>query len=155
MRGGRPLSAMEEVPLVQEYFRSSRPEEFSALTVFDGPRRLIVHNDAHTPGRQANSITHELSHALLMHEPRVALVAGCRDCDIDEEDEATWLAGVLLITDDAAMAMARGGYTLAQAAARYGVSESLVQWRLNMSGHKPASSEPHTDTGPDAALSTV
>jgi hypothetical protein len=32
------------------------------------------------------------------------------------------------------MAMARNGYSLADAALRYGVSESLMRWRLSMSG---------------------
>lgn len=128
------LRTLREVPQVQEYFRQVRPEEFSALTVFDGSVRLIVHNDSHAKGRQANNITHELSHGLLMHEPQVALVNGCRDWNADAEEEATWLAGVLLVTDDAAMALARSGYTIADGAKRYGVSEQLLTWRMNMSG---------------------
>lgn len=129
-----PLSGMSEIPVVREYFSEARQTEFCALTVFDGARRLVVHNDAHTPGRQASDITHELSHGLLMHEPRAALIAGCRDWDPDAEEEANWLAGVLLVTDDAAVAMARGGHSLSDGAKRYGVSEQLMQWRLNMSG---------------------
>ena len=42
---------------------------FSGVTVFRGPRRTIVFNDAHAPGRQANDIGHELSHGLLLHTP--------------------------------------------------------------------------------------
>lgn len=46
---------------------------FSAMTVFLGSRRVIVHNDAHNPGRQASDIGHELAHGLLLHSPTPAL----------------------------------------------------------------------------------
>jgi len=39
----------------------------SAVTVFSGTARVIVHNDAHAPARQASNLTHELAHALLLH----------------------------------------------------------------------------------------
>jgi len=82
---------------------------FSAVTVFDGRRRTIVHSDGHAPGRQNNNVTHELSHGLLLHPPTPALDdVGCRNWNQDIEDEAGWLAGELLVTPEAAMAVARG-----------------------------------------------
>src|SRR4051794_24012052 len=61
------------------YLITGEPEVFSAMTVFAGRRRLIVHNDGHTTARQNSNIGHELSHGLLGHPPTPALdAAGCR-----------------------------------------------------------------------------
>ena len=69
---------------------------FSAVTVFDGTRRAIVHNDSHAPVRQNSNISHELGHGLLAHPPTPAMDdTGCRIWNADIEDEATWLAGCL------------------------------------------------------------
>ncbi|WP_442943919.1 ImmA/IrrE family metallo-endopeptidase [Nocardia sp. NBC_00508] len=71
---------------------------FSGLTLFDGPRRAIVHNEAHSPGRQASDIAHEQGHGLRMHPPApLHDGCGCRKWNADHEDEATFLAGALLV----------------------------------------------------------
>lgn len=111
------------------------PESFSAVTVFRGSHRKIVHNDQHVPGRQNSNIAHELSHALLLHDPTPALDdTGCRLWNQDHEEEANWLAGTLLIPAAAAIRIARNRWTVEDAADRYGVSPQMVQWRLNMTG---------------------
>jgi Zn-dependent peptidase ImmA (M78 family) len=51
------------------YFSQIDTDSFSAVTVFRGYRRLIVHNENHHPHRQASNLAHELSHTLLEHEP--------------------------------------------------------------------------------------
>ena len=108
---------------------------FSAVTVFRGSRRLIVHNDAHAPGRRVSNVAHELSHGLLLHPPTPALDAnGCRLWNQTVEDEATWLAGCLLIPEDAAVVVARRGLTLSEAAAQFQVTPSMVSYRLNVTG---------------------
>ncbi len=111
------------------------PEVFSAVTVFNGPRRVIVHNDGHSPARQHSNLCHELSHGLLLHPPTPAMDdSGCRVWNQDVEDEATWLAGCLLVTEQAALATARGRWTLVEAAERFGVSEAMMQFRINKTG---------------------
>jgi Zn-dependent peptidase ImmA (M78 family) len=134
-----PIVALSEfemdAPAMAAYFAGTNRSDFSALTVFRGSRRLIVYNDSHTRARQASDLAHELSHGLLLHEPKPALnAAGCRDWDGEVEEEADWLAGILLVPDDAAVALARNHYSDADAAKRYGVSEPLMRWRLNVSG---------------------
>jgi len=110
-------------------------EAFSAVTVFDGPRRAIVHNDSHAPARQNSNISHELSHGLLGHPPTPALDdTGCRVWNQDIEDEASWLSGCLLVTEEAALAIARGRVPAEQAAHRYGISVAMVNYRLNATG---------------------
>lgn len=117
------------------YFSSVEPESFSAITVFDGSRRMIVHNDAHAPSRQANDVTHELAHGVLLHHPTPALDRrGCRNWNQDREDEADFLAGALLITQAAALRIAQKGIALEIAADAYGVSRRMVQYRLNVTG---------------------
>lgn len=111
------------------------PEAFSAVTVFDGSRRTIVHNDAHALGRQASNITHELAHGLLHHRRSAALDdTGCRLWNQDIEDEAQWLAGALLIPDDAAVWIVWQGLAESDAAQRFGVTPPMVRFRVNVSG---------------------
>jgi len=111
------------------------PDVFSAVTVFRGAERTIVHNDAHTPGRQNSNQTHELSHGLLHHPPTPALDnRGCRNWNQDIEDEAQWLAGAILITEDAALNIVRRRLPNTEAAALLNVSEQMMQFRLNVTG---------------------
>ena len=111
------------------------PEVFSAVTVFAGPRRTIVHNDGHSSTRQHSNICHELSHGLLQHPRTPALDdSGCRIWNQDIEDEASWLAGCLLIPEPAALAIARGRWSIAEAGTRFGVSEAMVRFRLHATG---------------------
>lgn len=111
------------------------PDSFSAITVFIGTRRLIIHNEAHAPTRQANDIVHEIAHCLLEHPPSpVADHLGCRRWDNTLEDEANWLAGALLVPREGALALARSGMTIADIAENFGVSEQLCRWRVHQTG---------------------
>ncbi|MFJ3667754.1 ImmA/IrrE family metallo-endopeptidase [Streptomyces sp. NPDC090106] len=110
-------------------------ESVSALTVHCGPRRHIWVNDAHEVPRQNSSVHHELSHALLQHTPGPAFdPRGCRHWDGDVEAEADWLAGNLLITNEAAWLIARRRMKDGAAMLHYGVSKQMLTWRMNMSG---------------------
>ena len=110
-------------------------EAVSALTVHLGSRRVIWVNDSHEPARQNSSVNHEAAHALLQHPPGPALdVRGCRHWDGEVEEEADWLAGNLLITNEAAWSITRRRMTKDSAMLQYGVSDKMLTWRLNMSG---------------------
>jgi hypothetical protein len=122
-----------------DYVRTIDPSVMSAMTIFpDWPRphRVIIFNDANTPQRQNSDLAHELSHGLRLHEPRHAIVAGCRDYSKIEEDEAAWLSGCLLVPRDAALAVAMSGTPIERAAAEYGVSNRMMSWRVNATGAK-------------------
>ena len=73
-----PLSAIAATSLDARHFLVEDSSVFSALTVFDGPRRMIVHNDSHSAARQSSNLVHELSHGLLLHEPTPALDSATR-----------------------------------------------------------------------------
>lgn len=113
--------------------RDSESASWSAVTVHVPGGRLIVVNDAHTVGRQHNSVAHELSHGLLMHTALPALdERGCRRWNQQHETEADWMAAVVLVPRPAAERVARNGWSDAEAARIYGVSTPLMRWRMNM-----------------------
>ncbi len=118
------------------HFLSVDRNAFSALTVFDGHRRMILHNDSHSQARQNSNLAHELAHALLRHEPGPALDSrsGCRHWNDTNEHEAAWLSGELLVTSDMALAVARGRLTAHQAQQRLGVNDAMLKWRINKVG---------------------
>lgn len=133
------LSEIARTSAGAEYLLNVEPEAFSAVTVFAGTERTIVHNDGHADGRINSNITHEAAHGLLLHPPTPALDdRGCRIWDQDIEDEAQFLAGALLVTEDAALAIARGiangRSTVPEAAVHLRVSTQMIQWRLNITG---------------------
>ena len=125
----------ESAPLAAELFLNDGQGMFSGVTVFRGNERTIVFNDAHVPGRQASDIGHELGHGLLLHPPEPAVDGrGCRYWNRDVEDEANWLSGALLVPEEAALAVIRRGWSLAVATGHYGVTQSLMKFRINVTG---------------------
>lgn len=135
---GIPIIALSEVrntaPVVEHLMLVER-DVFSAATIFSGVRRIIVHNDSHSPTRQSSNLSHELSHGLLGHPPTPALDdMGCRIWNQDIEDEAAWLGAALLVPECAALAIARRRWTQTEAAHRFGVSPQMIQYRLNVTG---------------------
>jgi len=111
----------------------SHHSSFSALVAAVGRRRVIVHNDGHALTRRRANICHELAHVLLFHEGK-RVDGGWVAYDATQEDEAKWLGGVLLVTDEACLAGCRANLSLAGAAAELGVSTDLMRWRRNKSG---------------------
>ena len=101
---------------------------FSAATIYVSRfKRLIITNPAHATTRQMSSLCHELSHIALDHEAEAPLnVGGGRAWNGTQEKEADWLAGCLLIPNDAAHAAARAGRTDEEVAATFGVSRALA-----------------------------
>lgn len=127
-------SYAEAIPWAIEYLTEEETGAFSAMLVCRGLRRVVVYNDAHARTRQRADISHELAHALLLHRPHPALDGRPPHYDDNQEEEAKWLGGVLLVTDDSCLSCCRDGVSVAEAAMRLGVSKQLMQWRLNMSG---------------------
>lgn len=115
-------------------FLGPHKDSFSAVTVPRGLSTAIVHNDRHHPHRQRSNICHELAHCFLGHEGAPPLTEnGERSRDSDQEAEANFLAGVLLITNEGAKSiMMEGLYYQAQGI--YGVSQPMLDYRLKVSG---------------------
>ncbi|HYD47266.1 MAG TPA: ImmA/IrrE family metallo-endopeptidase [Terriglobales bacterium] len=78
---------------------------------------------------------HELAHSLLLHEPESAFDGeGTRDWDAEQEEEAQWLAGILLISEETALKIVSDNLSLEVAAKRYGASIGMIRGRLNVTG---------------------
>jgi Zn-dependent peptidase ImmA (M78 family) len=118
-----------------QFFAVTDPDSFSAVTIFQGYKRVIVHNENHHPNRQASNLAHEVSHSLLEHEPTPVISAnGQRYWDAQVEEEATWLGAALLVPRAGALSMAKSDWTVQDIAAHYGVSVSLCRWRIAQTG---------------------
>ena len=121
-----------------------QPGAFSAATFHlpDG-RTVAVYNPYNDPehtnsDRRTNSdIGHELAHILLDHDVReIQQLAGHTfiTCNPEQEQEATWLAGCLLLPRSLLLREAYAGTSAEAIAAKYQVSEHMARFRLNTSG---------------------
>lgn len=115
-------------------FLTHASSAFSAVTVPCGHETAIVHNDAHHPNRRRSNICHELAHCFLGHKCTPPLTEdGERARDGGLEAEANFLAGALLIPNEAALHIVSTG--LVPTAHRlYGVSDQMLTFRLRISG---------------------
>lgn len=115
-------------------FLQRESSAFSAVTVPCGVQTAIVHNDSHHPYRQRSNLCHELAHCFLGHECAPPLTEnGERTRDGGIEEEANFLAGALLIPNEAALHIVSN--SLVPAAQRlYGVSQPMLTYRLRISG---------------------
>ena len=122
-----------EVLLVNE------AQGWSALTVSDSRSTLVIYNPRHSDGRRSSDVTHELAHILLRHSPSVLMFApdgtwALRSYDKDQEEEAGWLSGCLLLPRPALLSIARTGMPSQAAADEYGVSQRLLKYRTDTTG---------------------
>lgn len=120
--------------LIGQHFLDEEPNAFSAVTLPVGMSTVIVHNDRHAPVRQRSNLFHELAHCFLGHPLKAVFrTDGTRARDGDVEDEAAFLGGCLLITNEAACRIVNLGIQ-ATAGRTYGVSTEMMSYRLRVSG---------------------
>jgi hypothetical protein len=115
------------------------PESWSALTVTVGSACAIVLNSVHSGGRPASDLMHELAHILANHIPaRLDITSDglliLNTYDKQQEEEAAWLAGALLLPRVALELIYRQRVDPSEAAERYGISLSMFQYRVRMTG---------------------
>lgn len=114
-------------------------KSWSAVTVQLDDARLIILNSAHALTRQRNSLTHEISHLILDHgvgridvSPEGYLLLN--SFEKEQEEEADWLAGALLVPREGLQTVYRTTRDPKSLANHFRVSETLLQWRLRMTG---------------------
>ena len=115
------------------------PSGWSAVSIYQQDRGLVIYNPTHSKGRQASDIMHELAHLILDHKPASVVMShdgtfAMRSYDQKQEDEANWLAWCLLLPRDALARCARGAVSVEAIAEQYGVSKTLVNFRLRVTG---------------------
>lgn len=124
------LAKLEELETLQ-------PGAFSACTFSLGKRHIVVYSPLATTGRTQSDIAHEVAHLLLEHPVKsVETIAGVSffTCDADEEQEANWLAGCLLLPRPLLLQAARRGLNSVGIAEAFNVSEQMAAFRLRTTG---------------------
>ena len=115
-----------------------QPDSFSACTLRPSPDRLVVvYNPLSAESRRRSDVAHELAHALLDHDlSRVERLGDVTflSCDPTQEEEASWLSGCLLLPRTLLLAEVRRGSGAKDIAKKYGVSEMMAQYRLDVTG---------------------
>lgn len=116
-----------------------KDDSWAALTMRIGTDDLVIYKPVNSIGRRNNVIMHELSHIILGHDLAEAclledgaLVPG--NFDQDQEDEADWLAGTLLLPRPALMNIRARQLANHIACENYLVSAEMLQWRIRMTG---------------------
>jgi Zn-dependent peptidase ImmA (M78 family) len=115
------------------------PDAWSAVTLATNSKNLIILNSSHSKARQASDLTHELSHILIGHEAgRVDIspdgLLMLSTYDRNQEDEANWMAGCLLLPREALAVIIKQQVDFEIAAKKYGVSRDMLRWRINVTG---------------------
>lgn len=115
------------------------PDSWSAVTISEDSRSVIILNSAHSKGRTASDLMHELAHILVGHKPARVDVAEDGSLllhlyDKKQEDEATWLAGCLLLPRVALVEILASRIERQVAARRYGVSMDMLTYRIGVTG---------------------
>ena len=136
---GAELRAADELVAVDKLRRLDRtqPGAFSACTFTIGERHVVVYSPLSSDGRRNSDVAHELAHLVLEHEVKVVHKVGGLNffsCDPEEEQEANWLAGCLLLPRSLLVAAVRRGKTAAEIAEEYEVSEQMAAFRLRTTG---------------------
>lgn len=117
------------VPDAIEHLTVSNTSKWSAALVPIGTARFIIENDKHAPARRRSSIAHELGHHLLEHEFSGVILGDdhSRQFSNQQEKEAGFLAGELLVPFAAVEKMAFAQWGNKQVAEAYMVSEQFAQ----------------------------
>jgi Zn-dependent peptidase ImmA (M78 family) len=126
-----PIERLEELQHLQD-------DAFSAATLRrrDG-RRVVIFNPLHANGRTRSNQAHELSHIVLQHTLRTIERVGEMSfvtCDIEQEEEADWLGGCLLLPRPILLQAAKREKSPQQIAEEFQTSEPMARFRLNASG---------------------
>ena len=114
-------------------------DAWSAFTLRVGEHHLVVFNSAQAPPRVNSVVMHELAHILLGHELTSASLSedGCfvpTNYDQEQEDEADWFAGTLLLPRPALLAVRSRKISDDVIMERYAVSRQMLNWRVRMTG---------------------
>ena len=113
-------------------------DEWSAVTISADTNPVIVFNPTHGRRRRASTLMHELAHVLLEHTPGNMFFGpsglALRTHNPDQESEAAWLAGCLLLPRDALLAARKRGASDEEICESYGVSRDMLRFRINATG---------------------
>lgn len=117
---------------------SNHNDIWSAITISSDPP-LIIYNPKHSLGRQNSDLMHEVAHLLMEHvpgtvyiDPKSKLVL--RHYDPEQEEQANWLAGCLLLPRAALLKIKQCRWSNEEVCKKYLVSSKMLTYRMNTSG---------------------
>jgi Zn-dependent peptidase ImmA (M78 family) len=140
---GVPLMAERElVDLPAETAKrlvTTHKSVWSAITVSAGDGHLVIFNSSHSDARQSSDVMHELAHIILSHVPKMSFMDPSkgiliRSFDKDQEEEANWLAGTLLLPRVALLQHRVRQTSDQELRDIYGVSAKMLTFRINTTG---------------------
>jgi hypothetical protein len=128
----------------------TQPGCFSAATFSPpGSRHIVVYNpvgldgqilstaEARVDGRTRSNVAHEFAHIVLGHDIRqVQKISGQHffTCNPEQEEEANWLAGALLLPRPLLLIAIRNDLTSEEIAEQNQVSVDMARFRSNATG---------------------
>lgn len=115
------------------------PDSWSATTLCQGKTTVIIINSSHSLYRRNSDLMHEISHLVIGHDPQRVDVPEnglllLKSHDKQQEEEANWLAGCLLLPRDALFKICYSGLSKEDTCSKYGVSLQMLAFRLNVTG---------------------
>lgn len=133
-----PADLKSLTPEVAHRLTTIHSSTWSALTIPGAKTKVIIRNPVHSPERSASDIMHELAHILLEHEPGNVFFGpngiALRTHNKDQEDEARWLSGCLLLSRECLFAIRKRRLTDDEACRGFGVSHEMLTFRRQTSG---------------------
>jgi Zn-dependent peptidase ImmA (M78 family) len=114
-------------------------QSWSAFTLRIGIRHLVLYNPTQSAPRINSVIMHELAHIALGHELHSASLSEDghlvpSNYSQDQEDEADWLGGTLLLPRPALLRIRRDRLNDVAAMSKFRTSEEMLRWRFRMTG---------------------
>jgi Zn-dependent peptidase ImmA (M78 family) len=118
---------------------TTHADNWSAITVSHNRHHLVGYNPTHSRVRRSSDVMHEIAHILLDHHPTQVFISpqsgyALRTHDKNQESEAGWLAGCLLLPRPALLHIHKLSLDHETACEQYGVSEDLLRFRMNATG---------------------
>lgn len=120
-----------------EELEEIQPGTFSACTITIGEKNFIIYSPLSSEGRRSSDVCHEVAHIVLGHKVGEVQQVGNLTfftCDPDQEQEANWLAGCLLLPRSLLLVAARRRLSPSEIAQEYGVSEQMAGFRMRTTG---------------------
>lgn len=116
------------------------PSGWSATSFRRNGKSTIIYNPKHSAARRSSDIAHELAHEILGHQPATVILSlelehfCMRSFNQKQEDEANCLAWALLLPREGLLNARSRRKSVEEIAAQFGVSKSLVNFRLQTTG---------------------
>ena len=132
----RCANELVDVEKLKELRRIQEDAFFACTFELPDNRRAIVYSPL-SKERINSDVAHEVAHVLLDHRltrlTRIKDVA-FQSCDVDQEEEANWLAGCLLLPRPALMHDLKEGMSIEAICETRVLSAPMVRYRINVTG---------------------